>query len=230
MNSVSQNDQANKTTTKLEIPLSKLIVENQTNAAGSNGTNSPAYTIRPNKPIVHQRQPTIVGQMNKVAPNGRYQQVIDRELLNRSPNSQLYEKLLKMISDSSDLNLTYEMNSLLTNPVIKSRLKRLHQQLLQNPNHLLPKFESIIKNDFQSISPNSNSNTNESVTQQDLLELKNYYSKFAETNGNINYNNNNNNVAKNVVVLSNPSAGVAVSSQANSYSMSRLIDREFKRR
>lgn len=63
-----------------------------------------------------------------------------------SPNAQLYQKLLKLISSSSSYSeqINSQMSTLLANPNIKAQLKQLHSQLLKNPNQYLPQLESIL--------------------------------------------------------------------------------------
>ena len=63
-----------------------------------------------------------------------------------SPNAQLYQKLLKLISSSSSYSeqINSQMNTLLANPNIKAQLKQLHSQLLKNPNQYLPQLENIL--------------------------------------------------------------------------------------
>lgn len=63
-----------------------------------------------------------------------------------SPNAQLYQKLLKLISSSSSYSeqINSQMNALLSNPNIKAQLKQLHSQLLKNPSQYLPQLENIL--------------------------------------------------------------------------------------
>jgi hypothetical protein len=118
-----------------------------------------------------------------------------------SPNTQLYQKLLHLVSNSSEYSsqITSQMSTLLLNPNIRAHLKKLHMQLLEDPDHYLPQLESILLS-HSSINTSTNSGSsngsmdfrkqstnspNKTKIAQDLLELRNYYFQQQEqTNGN----------------------------------------------
>jgi hypothetical protein len=99
---------------------------------------------------------------------------------NASPNALLYQKLLELVSNSADLanqnELSTQMNTLLSNPNIKARLKQLHTQLLKDPNEYWPKLENILLDDSKLQKHQLPSKDQIKITQ-DLLDLKNFYSK-----------------------------------------------------
>ena len=136
----------------------------------------------------------------------------------QSPNAQLYQKLLKLISSSSSYSeqINSQMNTLLANPNIKAQLKQLHTQLLKNPNQYLPQLENILLDSSPTLSLNSTSTSNNNnyinnnnnndykenynskdnllITEndespQDLLDLRQYYARDDETKR---FNNNKN--------------------------------------
>ncbi|RNA26689.1 hypothetical protein BpHYR1_030289, partial [Brachionus plicatilis] len=104
-----------------------------------------------------------------------------------SPNAQLYHKLLKLVSDSvnlSDSELSSQFNVLMSNGHIRTRLKQLHTQLLQDPNHYWPKLEKILLFENQgkdSINFQNFSSIQNKVQNliKDLVELKKFYSEAA---------------------------------------------------
>jgi hypothetical protein len=147
---------------------------------------------------------------------------VERQANNVSPNTLLYQKLFKMISSSSDVSvMSGEMNKLLENPVVKERLQRLHQQLLQNPGHFLPKFENIIRADYSSDAVK----VNRDALAQDLQDLKNYYAKYGNQSSSSEKSSNKMTVSP----LGAPSVQ-QLAEQQRLQQTSRVIDREFKRR
>jgi hypothetical protein len=124
-----------------------------------------------------------------------------------SPNGHLYHKLLRLVSNSTDYSeaIASQMDTLLANPNIKSQLKKLHMQLLQDPDQYLKQLEhiqltpsqkkqqqtSIINKKSSEIKKNekrkeNNIEDNEGRIEQDsedieqdLLDLREFY-----TNGN----------------------------------------------
>jgi hypothetical protein len=189
-----------------------------------------------------QQQTQIINDNNKQVLKSQTSSILllnenekEREENNASPNSQLYRKLLKMISDSSDLNLNNEMNTLLQNPLIKSRLKQLHEQLLKNPTHFVAKFECLIKNDHLK-------QTKTTTHYEDLMDLKKMCSNM-KTNDEIVIKNTSTMAnIQNVQSVNATAASLATSftvksisnmNQLNSLTSSnknRLFDKEFKRR
>ena len=94
---------------------------------------------------------------------------------NPSPNAQLYQKLLKLVSESNESSpqLSFQMNTLLSNPNIKTQLKKLHSQLLQNPNEYIPKLETILQNDSKNNNADgSKQKRNPSVDKSDKTNPK----------------------------------------------------------
>lgn len=150
---------------------------------------------------------------------------------NPSPNAVLYQKLLELVSTSADLanqsELSTQMSTLLSNPNIKARLKQLHTQLLKDPNEYWPKLENILLDDskLQKQMNNGNGDPNSAAHHQkdqikitqDLIDLKNFYSKE--------YFNNNNNV-NSTMNMSNTN-----NSNSNYYAKTqpRIINREIKK-
>jgi hypothetical protein len=63
-----------------------------------------------------------------------------------SPNTVLYQQLLKLLSNNSNAPQMSEaeINCLLAKPKIREQLKQLHTQLLQNPDLYLPQLEQVI--------------------------------------------------------------------------------------
>lgn len=141
----------------------------------------------------------------------------NRSLQNPSPNALLYQKLLELVSNSADLanqsELSSQMNTLLSNPNIKARLKQLHTQLLKDPNEYWPKLENILLDDTK-LQKHQLASKDQIKITQDLLDLKNFYSKE--------YLNS----------LSIAAANAALSNSNNSYynkTQPRIINRDTKK-
>lgn len=147
----------------------------------------------------------------------------NRNLINPSPNAVLYQKLLELVSTSADLanqnELSTQMSTLLSNPNIKARLKQLHTQLLKDPNEYWPKLENILLDDSKlqkNNNPNMAANQKDQIKlSQDLIDLKNFYSKeyFNNNNGN---NGNNNSMGSSNSPSSSSSASTSSSSASTS--------------
>lgn len=178
----------------------------------------------------------------KLSPTSQYQQRSasskpdpdsNRNFSNPSPNALLYQKLLELVSTSADLanqnELSTQMSTLLSNPNIKARLKQLHTQLLKDPNEYWPKLENILLDDSklqkQMLPPKD-----QIKITQDLIDLKNFYSK--EYFNNNNSNNNNNNVNSTMTINNNNSSCNINGSNSNGYyskTQPRIINREIKK-
>ncbi|CAF0750145.1 unnamed protein product [Brachionus calyciflorus] len=219
----------NQNETKSPVKASTLTNLTQNSSGQNVNKNIPNNPVFNNKPVQNQ-QKINVNPMQKVMPS----QNIDKKpsvpittQLNVntttsepqigpiSPNAQLYQKLLKLVSDSVDLTdseISKQMSTLLSNPHIKTRLKQLHSQLLQDPNQYWPKLESILlfdnpgKDSFKLQNLPSLQKKLQNVIH-DLVDLKKYYS---ESSASI---NNNNTILNNKQFSNTPH---------------RVINREFK--
>ncbi len=197
---------------KIEVPLSELIADGKANAKTS------AYTV--NRPAAGQSG-LVLGGSGPVAPQAKLANLIseERQANNSSPNAVLYQKLLRMISSSNDMGvMSSQMSSLLANPVVKERLQRLHQQLLLNPGHFLPKFENIIRSDLGSAS-GEEAKLSGAALAQDLHDLKNYYARFGAVSSD-----------KSTDESLKVASPVEQQQQQQQRLPTRVMDREFKRR
>ena len=146
------------------VKSKNVIIDYKSNFVNSkNGVNAPMINQKVNIDI--KTTPN-----NNMAPRSENS---NQENKNPSPNAQLYQKLLKLVSESNESSpqLSFQMSTLLSNPNIKTQLKKLHNQLLQNPNEYIPKLETILQND----SKNNDSSTqkrNPSVDRSDKTNPK----------------------------------------------------------
>lgn len=142
---------------------------------------------------------------------------------NPSPNAVLYQKLLELVSTSADLanqsELSTQMSTLLSNPNIKARLKQLHTQLLKDPNEYWPKLENILLDDSKL---QKQIQKDQIKITQDLIDLKNFYSREYFSNDNSNNSINNSTMTSNNCNNINNSSYYAKTQP-------RIINREHKK-
>ena len=112
-----------------------------------------------------------------------------------SPNTQLYHQLVKLLSNptpgsENNLLISSQIEALLANPKIKSQLKQLHSQLLQNPDLYIPQLEQIVLASSTS-SPSSSTTSSISAKQplQSSLSGKSNFTKNFKK-GNVSFNLN----------------------------------------
>jgi hypothetical protein len=91
-----------------------------------------------------------------------------------SPNSILYQQLLKLLSNNSNSSQMSdtEINLLLAKPKIREQLKQLHMQLLNNPDLYLPQLEQVI------LSRASTQNAMSNVQEPKKINTINFSSNF----------------------------------------------------
>lgn len=158
---------------------------------------TPSLSSNFGAPKINSEQPkATVNPVPKIITNNRtspltmplaVKPVLEVQTGPSSPNALLYHKLLKLVSDSvnlSDSELSSQFNVLMNNPHIRSRLKQLHMQLLQDPNHYWPKLEKILLFENQGKDNISFQNIHSIQTKvknliKDLVELKKFYSDAA---------------------------------------------------
>ncbi len=124
-----------------------------------------------------------VTEQKQLQINVDYQMQLDTQKPNQmSPNTQLYQKLLHLVSHSTyqSNEIMSNMNTLLSNPNIITQVKKLHSQLLKDPNQYLPQLENIIHSSFNNQNETSSvsskaANKDLEKISKDLFELKNFY-------------------------------------------------------
>lgn len=158
------------------------------NCGGKINPDQPKATVNPVPKIIPKENTVPLTTPLTVKP------VSETQAGPSSPNALLYHKLLKLVSDSvnlSDSELSSQFNVLMNNAHIRTRLKQLHTQLLQDPNHYWPKLEKILlfenqgkdNLNFQNISSIQNK---VQTLIKDLVELKKFYSEAAPSQKNLN--------------------------------------------
>lgn len=135
-----------------------------------------------------------------------------------SPNTQLYQKLLHLVSHSTypSNEIMSNMSTLLSNPNIISQVKKLHTQLLKDPNQYLPQLENIIHSSFSNQVDTSSSTTKSAnkdleKISTDLFDLKNFYLQTYLQN------NSNNQTHYNQHVDQNKAQQISKTATANAY-------------
>lgn len=169
-------------------PIIPTVPPNTTHQPPQQSQSSLRLTNR-TQLISKETVPTTV-ETNNLRPSESY----GNNYPTTSPNVQLYQKLLHLVSaDFSSSQLSSQMSTLLSNPNIRARLKQLHVQLLQDPNQYWPKLESILLHSADEAASNKGSQSkatiNQSTISQDLLDLRKFYAGENEKNNQV-YNSN----------------------------------------